>query len=48
MENIRTIIQAHCNAIQTILQNEHQYWKDIHSAIDQYVFTSHSTRYYAK
>jgi hypothetical protein len=39
MENLRTIIQKHCNAIQTVLQDENQYWQDIHSAIDQYVFT---------
>jgi hypothetical protein len=37
MENIRTIIQKHCNAIQTLLQNENHYWKNIRSAIDEYV-----------
>ena len=46
MENIRIIIQKHCNAIQTLLQDENQYWNDIHSAIDQYVLLYF--RYYHK
>jgi hypothetical protein len=39
MEYIRTSVQKHCDAIQTLLQDENQYWNDIHSAIDQYVLT---------
>jgi hypothetical protein len=44
MKNIRTMIEKHCHAIQTIFQDENQYWKNIHSAIDQYVLISYSTR----
>ncbi|CAF3347834.1 unnamed protein product [Rotaria sp. Silwood1] len=41
MENIRTIIQEHCSVIQKILHEENEYWKEIHSAIDQNLITSH-------
>ena len=37
MENVRTAIQEHCNAIQQILCEENEHWKEIHNAIDQYV-----------
>ena len=35
IENIRTIIQKHCDAIQKVFREESEYWKEIHSAIDQ-------------
>ncbi len=37
MEIARASIQEHCNAIQKILQQENEYWKKIHTAIDQYI-----------
>ncbi|CAF0894183.1 unnamed protein product [Rotaria sordida] len=40
MENVRTMIQEHCSAIQKILHEENEYWKEIHSAIDQNLITS--------
>ncbi|CAF2313398.1 unnamed protein product [Rotaria sp. Silwood2] len=40
MEHVRTIIQEHCSAIQKILHEENEYWKEIHSAIDQNLITS--------
>ena len=41
MENVRAIIQEHCNTIQKVLHQENEYWKEIHSAIDQYVLICH-------
>jgi hypothetical protein len=38
MENARSAIQEHCNAIQLILREENEHWQEIHTAIDQYVF----------
>jgi hypothetical protein len=38
METVRGNIQEHCNAIQKILQQENEYWNEIHTAIDQQVF----------
>jgi len=35
MENVRHAIQEHCNAIQQILREENEHWKEIHTAIDQ-------------
>ncbi len=37
MENVRSAIQEHCNAIQQILREENEHWNEIHTAIDQYV-----------
>lgn len=37
MENVRNAIQEHCNAIQQILREENDHWKEIHTVIDQYV-----------
>lgn len=45
MKSIQTTIEEHCRAIQTIFQNENQYWKDIQSTIDQYIFISYLTRH---
>ena len=45
MENIRTNVEQHFKAIQALLQEEKQYWKEIHSAIDQYVQLFYSTRH---
>jgi hypothetical protein len=39
MENVRSAIQEHCNAIQQILREENEHWNEIHTAIDQYVVT---------
>ncbi|CAF1569453.1 unnamed protein product [Rotaria magnacalcarata] len=40
MENVRVAIQEHCNAIQLILCEENEHWKEIHNAIDQNLITS--------
>ncbi|CAF3772410.1 unnamed protein product [Rotaria sordida] len=40
MENVRIAIQEHCNAIQQILCEENEHWKEIHTAIDQNLITS--------
>ncbi|CAF1438955.1 unnamed protein product [Adineta steineri] len=40
MENVRTAIQEHCNAIQQILREENDHWQEIHTAIDQNMITS--------
>ncbi|CAF2876353.1 unnamed protein product [Rotaria sp. Silwood2] len=40
MENVRIVIQEHCNAIQQILSEENEHWKEIHTAIDQNLITS--------
>ncbi|CAF3473467.1 unnamed protein product [Rotaria sp. Silwood1] len=40
MEHVRTAIQEHCNAIQQILCEENEHWKEIHNAIDQNLITS--------
>ena len=45
MKSIQTMIEEHCRAIQIIFQNENQYWKDIQSTIDQYIFISYLTRH---
>jgi hypothetical protein len=42
MENVRTVIQEHCIAIQQIIREENEHWKEIHFAIDQYVETKPS------
>jgi hypothetical protein len=39
MENVRSAIQEHCNAIQQILREENEHWNEIHTAIDQSVVT---------
>jgi hypothetical protein len=41
MENVRSAIQEHCNAIQQILREENEHWNEIHIAIDQYVLMLH-------
>jgi hypothetical protein len=38
MENVRTMIEEHCHAIEKVLHEENEYWREIHSAIDQYIF----------
>lgn len=35
MQKIQTIIEKHFNDIQTVLQDENQYWKDIQLVFDQ-------------
>lgn len=35
MEHVRQSIQEHCDAIQRIIREENEHWKEIHSAIDQ-------------
>ncbi len=37
MENIRTIVNEHCNIIQEIIREEAEHWKEIHAVMDQYV-----------
>ena len=38
MENVRAIINEHCNIIQQIIREEADHWKEIHAVMDQYVF----------
>ena len=35
MEDVRYAVREHCNAIQQILHEESEHWKEIHAAIDQ-------------
>lgn len=37
MENARAAIKEHCDAIRQILCEENEHWKEIHTAVDQYV-----------
>lgn len=46
MENARSAIQEHCDAIQQILFEENEHWKEINSAIDQYVLILVSINYF--
>jgi hypothetical protein len=38
MENIRAIVNEHCNIIQEVIREEAEHWKEIHAVMDQYVF----------
>lgn len=38
MENVRQIVNEHCNIIQQIIQEEAEHWKEIHAVLDQYVY----------
>jgi hypothetical protein len=38
MENVRTIVNEHCNIIQQIIREEDEHWKEIHAVMNQYVF----------
>jgi len=40
MEHVRQSIQEHCDAIQRIIREENEHWKEIHSAIDQNLITA--------
>jgi len=37
MMSVRTIIKEHCDAIQEIIREEADHWKEIHAVMDQYV-----------
>jgi hypothetical protein len=37
MENVRAIVNEHCNIIQQIIHEEADHWKEIHAIMDQYV-----------
>jgi hypothetical protein len=37
MENVRAIVQEHCNIIQQIIHEEDEHWKEIHAVMNQYV-----------
>lgn len=37
MEHVRSSVQEHCEAIQRIIREENEHWREIHLAIDQYV-----------
>jgi hypothetical protein len=38
MENVRAIVNEHCNIIQQIIREENEHWKEIHAVMDHYVF----------
>ncbi|CAF2041235.1 unnamed protein product [Rotaria magnacalcarata] len=40
MEKIRSTIHEHCSIIRKVLEEENDYWKEIHFAIDQNLITS--------
>ncbi|CAF4215888.1 unnamed protein product [Rotaria socialis] len=35
MESVRAIIKEHCNAIEQVIQEEDEHWKEIHSIMNQ-------------
>ncbi|CAF5019274.1 unnamed protein product, partial [Rotaria socialis] len=39
-EKIRSTIHEHCSIIRKVLEEENDYWKEIHFAIDQNLITS--------